>query len=152
LSTPPEPGHGRLDLRHVRTLTVTPEAVGFVHAAQLIEVQRTSCAKASGVVTTGRRVFVATEPLSEADALRAVRARWGIENKNHHPRDATWLEDKTRARTGHTAANLALLRGLVLLHWRRRHPTLSAPAFILRNQRRLPAALRELFQPVRPKQ
>ena len=49
----------------------------------------------------------------------AVRARWGIENKNHHPRDATWLEDKTRARTGHTAANLTLLRGLVLIWWRR---------------------------------
>jgi len=136
----------------VRTLTVTPEQIGFVHAAQLIEVQRHSCAKATGVITTGRRVFVATEPLRAPDALRAVRARWGIENKNHHPRDATWLEDKTRARTGHTAANLALLRGLVLIEWRRRHPNLSAPAFVLRCQRRLPSALRDLFQPFKPKE
>lgn len=77
---------------------------------------------------------------------------WGIENKNHHPRDATWLEDKTRARTGHTAANLARLRGIVLIGWRRRHPTLCAPAFVLRNQRRLPTALHELFQPLKPEE
>jgi len=58
------------------------------------------------------------------------------------------LKDKTRARTGHTAANLALLRGLVLIWWRRRHSDLCAPAFVLRNQRRLPAAIRELSQPL----
>jgi predicted transposase YbfD/YdcC len=131
---------------------VTPEQLGFPHAAQLLEIQRESTAKATGKTTTGRRVFILSEPLTPADALRAARARWGIENKNHHPRDATWLEDKTRARTGHTAANLALLRGLVLTWWRRRHPTLSGPAFVLRNQRRLPAALRELFQPLTPKE
>jgi hypothetical protein len=133
----------------VRTLAVTPEQIGFVHAAQLIEVKRDSLEKSTGVSTDGRRVFVASEPLTDADSLLAVRMHWGIENKNHHPRDATWLEDKTRARTGHTAANLALLRGTVLIWWRRRHPTLCAPAFVLRNQRRLPTALRELFQPLK---
>jgi predicted transposase YbfD/YdcC len=133
----------------VRTLAVTPEQIGFVHAAQVIEVKRDSLDKSNGASTAGRRVFVASEALTEADALRAVRMHWGIENKNHHPRDATWLEDKTRARTGHTAANLCLLRGLVLICWRRQHPTLCAPAFVLRNQRRLPATLRRLFQPLK---
>lgn len=104
------------------------------------------------MATTGRRVFILTEPLAPADALRAARLRWGIENKNHHPRDATWLEDKTRARTGHTAANLALLRGIVLIGWRRRHPTLCAPAFINHNNRHLPTAIRTLFQPLNSKQ
>lgn len=131
---------------------MTPEQLGFVHAAQLLEIKRDSTAKATGAAIAGRRVFILSEPLAPADALRAGRARWGIENKNHHPRDATWLEDKTRARTGHTAANLALLRGLVLIWWRRRHPDLCAPAFLLRNQRRLPTALRELFQPLNPKE
>ncbi len=133
----------------MRTLAVTPEAIGFVHAAQLIEVKRHSLEKSSAISSDGRRVFVASEVLTDADALLAVRMHWGIENKNHHPRDATWLEDKTRARTGHTASNLALLRGLVLIWWRRRHPSLCAPAFVLRNQRRLPTALRELFQPLK---
>jgi predicted transposase YbfD/YdcC len=148
LSTGPEPGHGRIDHRQVRTLTVTPEQVGFVHTAQLVEIRRESTIKSTSVASAGRRLFAVSEPLSTADALRAARARWGIENKNHYPRDATWLEDKTRARTGHTAANLALLRGLVLIWWRRRHPDLCAPAFVLRNQRRLPAAIRELSQPL----
>jgi len=125
-----------------------PKQVGFVHAAQLIEVKRDSVEKRTGTTSAGRRVFLVTEPLAPADALPAVCSRWGIENKNHHPRDATWLEDKTRARSGHTAANLALLRGLVLIGWRRRHPLLCGPAFVLRNQRHLPTALRELFQPL----
>jgi hypothetical protein len=148
LSTGPEPGHGRIDQRQVRTFPVTPEQVGFVHAAQLLEIKRESTIKSTNLTSAGRRLFVLSEPLSTSDALLAARGRWGIENKNHYPRDATWLEDKTRARTGHTAANLALLRGLVLIWWRRRHPNLCAPAFILRNQRRLPAAIRELSQPL----
>jgi hypothetical protein len=63
-----------------------------------------------------------TEPLTAPGALRAARGRWGIENRIITRRDATWLEDKTRTHTGHTAANLALLRGIVLIQWRRRHP------------------------------
>lgn len=131
---------------------MTPEELGFVHAAQLLEIKRDSTKKTTGVTTTGRRVFILSEPLTPADALRAARARWGIENKNHHPRDATWLEDKTRARTGHTAANLSLLRGVVLIWWRRSHPELCAPAFVTRNNRRLPSAIRELLQPLNSKQ
>ena len=131
---------------------MTPEELGFVHAAQLLEIKRDSVKKSTGVTTTGRRVFILSELLTPVDALRAARARWGIENKNHHPRDATWLEDKTRARTGHTAANLALLRGVVLIGWRRRHPKLCAPAFINQNNRHLRSAIRDLLQPLNSKQ
>lgn len=91
-------------------------------------------------------MFLLSEPLNARDALLAARQHWGIENKNHHPRDATWLEDKTRARTGHTAANLALLRGLVLILWRRTQPDLSGPAFVMRNQRQPSTAIRSLSQ------
>jgi hypothetical protein len=45
-------------------------------------------------------------------------------------------------------AATTLLRGLVLIWWRRRHPEKCAPAFVLRNQRHLPTALRELSQPL----
>jgi hypothetical protein len=81
-----------------------------------------------------------------------VRLRWSIENKNHHPRDATWLEDKTRAYTGNTAANLALLRGAVLVLWRRTAPDTPAPEFITKNQRRPHAILRTLNQRLAPMQ
>ena len=126
---------------------MTPEKLGFVHAAQVIEITRESTCKSTGETTTGSRRFVLSEALCPRDAYRAARGRWGIENKNHHPRDATWLEAKTRARTGHTAANLTLLRGAVLIWWRRKHPDLCAPAFVAQSNRRLPARIRELFQP-----
>jgi hypothetical protein len=132
----------------VRTASVTPEELEFPHAAQVVEILRESTRKKTGETTTGRRVFVLSEPLSARDCLLAGRGRWGVENKNHHPRDATWLEDKTRAAAGHTAANLTLLRGLVLVWWRKQHPQLSGPQFLERNQARRHAALRELFQPL----
>jgi hypothetical protein len=47
------------------------------------------------------------------------------------------LEDKCRCRTGNTAANLALLRGAVLKIWKTTRSDLPAPAFVLRNQRKL---------------
>jgi predicted transposase YbfD/YdcC len=127
---------------------VTPEQVGFPHAAAIVEAQRESTDKRSGQTSHGRRLFVLSDPLSARDALLACREHWGIENKNHHPRDATWLEDKTRARTGHTAANLALLRGLVLILWRRTAPNLPAPAFVQRNQRHPDTLIRHICTPL----
>ena len=85
---------------------MTPEELEFPHAAQVVEITRESTRKKTGETITGRRLFVLSEPLSARDCLVACRGRWGVENKNHHPRDATWLEDKTRAAAGHTAANL----------------------------------------------
>jgi hypothetical protein len=133
----------------VRTVSVTPEELEFPHATQVVEITRESTRKKTGETITGRRLFVLSEPLSARDCLVACRGRWGVENKNHHPRDATWLEDKTRAAAGHTAANLTLLRGLVLVWWRKNHPQLSGPQFLARNQARRHAALRELFQPLK---
>jgi hypothetical protein len=48
-------GHdGRIDQRHVCTFVVTPEQIGFVHAARPIEVKRDSLEKNSGVNSDGR--------------------------------------------------------------------------------------------------
>ena len=45
---------------------------------------------------------------------QAVRAPWGIENGLHWVLDMYFGEDRSRARTDHAAANLALLRRWVL--------------------------------------
>ena len=45
------------------------------------------------------------------------------------------LEDKCRCRTGHTAANLALLRGVALKIWRKSRPKLTASNFIRSNNK-----------------
>lgn len=133
----------------MRTVDVTPEELGFPHAAQVVEIARESTKKKTGETSTGRRLFVLSEPLRPLDAYLAGRMRWGIENKNHHPRDGTWLEDKTRAAAGHTAANLTLLRGLVLMWWRKAHSQSTGPQFKERHQAQRSAALRELLQPLK---
>ncbi len=81
-----------------------------------------------------------------ATHLENIRTRWNVENKNHHPRDATFAEDRSRCRTGNTTANLALLRGAVISLWRRNYPEETAPAFIFRNQRHLKDTIRMVNQ------
>ncbi len=143
-----ETGHGRIDDRQLRHLEVKAEEIGIPHAAQLIELTRQSTKKKSGVSGEGRRIFMATQIFSPADAARVPRDRWGIENKNHHPRDATLLEDENRCRTGNTAANLTLLRGFVLGWWRLSEPAMPAPAFLAKNKRGLDRALHQLIRPI----
>jgi predicted transposase YbfD/YdcC len=43
--------------------------------------------------------YIATIVLSAQEFCRAIRNHWGIENRNHHVRDVTLGEDKSRIRT-----------------------------------------------------
>ena len=45
---------------------------------------------------------------------KAVREHWGVENEVHWQLDVSFNEDQSRARTGHAAENLAILRRLAL--------------------------------------
>ena len=45
---------------------------------------------------------------------QAVRAHWGIENSLHWVLDVAFDEDQNRARKGHSAANLAVIRHIAL--------------------------------------
>jgi hypothetical protein len=127
---------------------VHPEDLGLPHVAQLIEITRVSTKKRSGESSQGRRTFVCTQALSAPEAAFAIRERWEIENKNHHPRDATLLEDKNRCRTGDTASNLTLLRGFVLAWWRWSAPQQPAPAFLTKNQLNINRAITQLTRPI----
>jgi predicted transposase YbfD/YdcC len=49
-----------------------------------------------------------------AQLLAARRSHWGIENKLHWVLDTVMREDESRARTGHGAENLNVLRHLAL--------------------------------------
>lgn len=60
--------------------------------------------------TTERRYYLSSLPLDAAAIQRAVRAHWGIENQLHWSLDVTFGEDQSRARSGHAAQNLALVR------------------------------------------
>lgn len=121
---------------------MTPLEVNFPCIYSVAEIHRQSIDKKSGKTTKGQRLYLSSrssEPPSTI--LQKIRERWSIENKNHHPRDASLLEDKCRCRTGNTAANLALLRGVVLLLWKKTRPKRTAADFIRLNQKNLDAQI-----------
>jgi len=138
LYTAPELSHGRIDIRGIRHIPVTPLQVNFPCIWSVVEIQRQSTEKKTGKRTDGQRIYLSSrqsEP--QARILQKVRDRWAVENKNHHPRDATMLEDKCRCRTKNTAANLALLRGATLMLWKKSKPKRTAPDFIRTNLRNI---------------
>lgn len=63
--------------------------------------------------TTDTRYFISSLPVDPARALKAIRAHWGVEAM-HWILDMDFDEDRSRARTGDAAENLAMLRHVVL--------------------------------------
>lgn len=63
--------------------------------------------------TTDTRYFISSLPVDPKHALSAIRAHWGVEAM-HWILDMDFDEDRSRARTGNIAENLAMLRHVVL--------------------------------------
>jgi predicted transposase YbfD/YdcC len=111
-------GHGRLEIRqcwvfsphdyhlYFRTLDKWPALRSVV----LVQAERRLGAK----VETERRFFISSLAAAAKSQLAYIRAHWGIENKLHWVLDVAFDEDHHRARQGDSAANLALIRHLVL--------------------------------------
>lgn len=64
--------------------------------------------------TVERRYYLSSLGVDVEKFARAVRGHWAIENSLHWVLDVQCGEDRSRARTGHAAANLATLRRLAL--------------------------------------
>jgi predicted transposase YbfD/YdcC len=64
--------------------------------------------------TVERRYYLLSLPLGVEGFARAARGHWGVENKLHWVLDVSFGEDRSRARAGHAAENLASLRRLAL--------------------------------------
>jgi predicted transposase YbfD/YdcC len=65
-------------------------------------------------VTTEVRYYILSIQGNAAKFAHAVRSHWGIENSLHWILDVAFHEDLSRARSGHSAHNLALLRHIAL--------------------------------------
>jgi predicted transposase YbfD/YdcC len=62
-----------------------------------------------------RAYYIASHKHVSAKWLgHAIRSHWAIENKLHGSLDVAFDEDRSRVRTGHAAANMALLRKIAL--------------------------------------
>jgi predicted transposase YbfD/YdcC len=110
-----EKDHGRLETRRYYQSTELDwfadlkkweglKSVGLVESIRAVD----------GKTTTERRYFLSSLPLDVPVFARAVRGHWGIENKLHWALDVSFGEDRSRARTGYAAENLATLRRLAL--------------------------------------
>jgi predicted transposase YbfD/YdcC len=113
-----EKAHGRLEVRQHWTLAdpaiiahLDPGgAWAHLRAIGLIERQR----QVGDRRTTERHHYLLSAPLSAADFAAAARSHWGIENQVHWVLDVAFGEDACRARAGHAARNLAVVRHLAL--------------------------------------
>jgi len=111
-------GHGRLDVRTCRTID-DPALVTWLDPdgawpglRSLAEV--TGERRIDGVITRQTRYYVSSLAGTAPVIAQAVRSHWGIENHLHWVLDVAFREDASRARLGHSAENLALLRKLAL--------------------------------------
>jgi predicted transposase YbfD/YdcC len=111
-------GHGRLEIRecwvfspheyaqYFRTLDKWPS----LRSAVMVISQRHMDQK----VTRERRFFISSLADNARSHLAYIRNHWAIENKLHWVLDVAFREDHHRAREGESAANLAIVRHLVL--------------------------------------
>jgi len=113
-------GHGRVETRRYyqsaeldwfadRAAWEGLRTVGMVEARREVR----------GKLTVERRYYLSSLPLGVETFARAVREHWGVENQLHWVLDVQMNEDQNRARCGHAAENLGLLRRLVLNQLRR---------------------------------
>ena len=113
-------GHGRVETRRYyqsatldwfadRAAWEGLQTVGVVEARREIR----------GKQTVERRYYLSSLPQDVPTFARAVREHWGVENQLHWVLDVQMNEDQCRARTGHAAENLGLLRRMVLNQLRR---------------------------------
>lgn len=126
-----EKEHGRIEIRrfalspHLDWLEPRAEWEGL-KAVGRVEAVRTL----GGKTTRERRYYLLS--IDDVKAFgRASREHWGVENPLHWTLDVTFGEDRSRARTGHAAENLAALRRIAL-NLLQRHRT---PKTSLRRQR-----------------
>ncbi len=104
-------GHGRIEIRRIRTTTRLTGYLDWPGVQQVCLLERVRRTK--GKVTTETVCAITSlEPqrASAARLLRIARGHWDIENRLHWVRDVSLGEDSCRVRTGEAPEILAALR------------------------------------------
>jgi predicted transposase YbfD/YdcC len=110
-------GHGRIEERVCRISHEVdwldggrrfPGEYRFKNLAAVAMIEaRVEC---RGEVSTERRYYITSRPLTAEQLAEAVRAHWRIENSLHWVLDVTFRDDLARVRKGHGAKNMAVVR------------------------------------------
>ena len=108
--------HGRIETRTVRVtddITWLKERHSWPGLRSIIAV--TAKRELDNKVSEETRYFLSSLSADSPGKLaHAVRAHWAIENNLHWVLDVAFDEDSNRARKGHSAANLAIIRHIAL--------------------------------------
>jgi predicted transposase YbfD/YdcC len=110
-----EKDHGRLETRRCFAFNqldclAKPEQWPNLKSFAVIESER--CI--NGKTSLERRFYISSLPADAGRIARAVRAHWAVENSLHWCMDVAFADDQMRARTGHAAHNLAVLKHITL--------------------------------------
>lgn len=110
-----EKDHGRIETRRCfafdqRECLAKPDQWPDLKSFAVIESER--CIK--GKSSLEHRFYISSLPADARRLAKAVRAHWTVENRLHWCMDVVFADDQMRARTGHAAHNLALLRHITL--------------------------------------
>ncbi len=110
-----EKDHGRLETRRCYAFDqldclARPEQWPDLKSFAVIEAER--CI--NGKTSLERRFYISSLPADALRLARAVRAHWAVENSLHWCMDVAFADDQMRARTGHAAHNLAVLKHITL--------------------------------------
>lgn len=109
-------GHGRIEQRRCWAMPIQEAGLidteGWVglQTVTMIERERETETK----TTLERHYYISTLAADAARLLEVVRKHWHVENRVHWVLDVAFSEDQSRVRSGHAAANLALVRRLAV--------------------------------------
>lgn len=110
-----EKDHGRLETRRCYAFDqldclAKPDQWPDLKSFAVIEAER--CI--NGKTSLERRFYISSLPADAQRLAQAVRAHWAVENSLHWCMDVAFADDQMRARTGHAAHNLAVLKHITL--------------------------------------
>jgi len=110
-----EKDHGRIETRRCFAFDqldclAKPEQWPDLKSFAVIESER--CI--NGKTSFEQRFYISSLPADAGRLANAIRAHWAVENSLHWCMDVTFADDQMRARSGHAAHNLAVLKHITL--------------------------------------
>jgi predicted transposase YbfD/YdcC len=108
-------GHGRIEKRHYMSLPMTnfpkikEDWAGLQSITKVVRHRILDEEK-----TEETLFFISSHPYHSDKIPKAIRSHWQVENRLHWQLDISFQEDHCRARIGHEAENVALLRRISL--------------------------------------
>lgn len=110
-----EKNHGRIEHRRCFAFDqldclYKPEQWTDLTSFVVIEAQRTIRGKTS----VEHRYYISSLPVDAPRIGSAIRQHWAVENRLHWCMDVVFADDQMRARTGHAAHNLAVLKHITM--------------------------------------